>query len=99
LNEITLNNLSNYQRKLIFHNIKPKYANSLYFETIVVSDDEGDDKESDRESPILKSDNDDQTETKEEKTEDAGKTEKKVEQEQATSSNEKSSFASCQIIH
>ena len=47
LSEIKLNNLSNYQRKLIFHNIKPKYADSLYFETIVVSDEEPEDMSTD----------------------------------------------------
>lgn len=39
-----IHKLTAFQRKLIFHNIKPQHASELYFETIVVTDREDDDE-------------------------------------------------------
>ena len=39
LKEMTLDNVSPYQRKLIFSNVKPNYSTKLYFETIEVDEE------------------------------------------------------------
>ena len=42
LTELRIEDVTPFQRKLIFHNIKPKYSKKLYFETIVVKDERED---------------------------------------------------------
>jgi len=38
--ELNFENLSPFQRKIIFNNIKPKYASSLYFEAVTINDED-----------------------------------------------------------